>query len=305
MRGLPKLPNRGIAMTPCHHHAHVVHAEAWRAHRSDIAPIAERLLLHDLVLTLGGDVREIRDPSQFAPVALWRVRQDATVLHEGAPAHFVYVLRSGSMKRIRSLEDGYEQVLSFAQPGELLGFDALHNGQQPSTVVALEDATVCALPVQEYRALRLQCPALDQALQVALSRQLVRAAGTAEMMAAVASDVRLARFLLWMSLRMDEAGRSPRRLLLRMGRRDIASLLGVAHETVSRSFTLLAELNLVTVENREVEILDMDGLRRRARCTRRPSEETPGANRHPAVGWAATPPTAWVPLADMPAAAVA
>jgi CRP/FNR family transcriptional regulator len=44
-------------------------------------------------------------------------------------------------------------------------------------------------------------------------------------------------------------------LLLRMSRRDIASLPGVSHETVSRSFTALADWGCLRVEFREIEIL--------------------------------------------------
>ena len=58
-----------------------------------------------------------------------------------------------------------------------------------------------------------------------------------------------------------------------MGRREIASLLGVAHETVSRSFSALAALGMVDVSDREVEILDMEGLKRFARSTRRHLDE--------------------------------
>ena len=88
------------------------------------------------------------------------------------------------------------------------------------------------------------------------------------MMAAVAADVRLARFLLWTSARMAEGGQSATRLLLRMGRREIASFLGVAHATVSRSFTALAEGGYIRVVNREVEILDPPRLKVRACSTR-------------------------------------
>ncbi len=283
---------------------HATSQEAWRLRRNDIAPLPEPVTLGELVQTLGGDIREVRKPAEAAPVSLWRIRQGATLLHEGCAAQSVFVLRSGSMKRIRTLEDGYEQVLSFAQPGELLGFDALHSGRQPAAVVALEDSTVCVLPLNDHLLARHDCLALDRALQVALSRQLVRTAGTTEMMAALASDVRLARFLLWMSQRMDEAGRSPRRLFLRMCRRDIASLLGVAHETVSRSFTLLAELGLVKVENREVEILDLDGLHRRALNTRRAGDEAPGAAQKAASDWsAALQPDWFAPVRQVAAAA--
>lgn len=259
--------------------------------RTDLAPIADRGLLRAFVRTLGGDSGELAESEESPPITLWQVRKGATLLHEGASAQSLYVLRSGSLKIIRTLEDGYEQVLSFAQPGELLGFEALHCGHQPAGAVALEHCTVFALPLQGLRAWRQQRALLDDALQRALSRQLVRAAGTAEMMAAVAADVRLARFLLWMSMRMTECGQSPRRLYLRMGRRDIASLLGVAHETVSRAFGALSDSGLVKVDNRDVEILDLERLRLHSRSTRGAIDAL-GALRRPPV---AAAPVAWFP----------
>jgi CRP/FNR family transcriptional regulator len=134
--------------------------------------------------------------------------------------------------------------------------------------MALEDASAYALPVRELPGLRLRCPMLDSALQNVLSRQLARSGEVAEMMAAVVSDVRLVRFLLWYSSRMEALGQSPSRFVLRMCRRDIASLLGVAPETISRSFTTLADEGYLSVRNREVELLDIERLRQHGRCTR-------------------------------------
>jgi CRP/FNR family transcriptional regulator len=195
------------------------------------------------------------------------------LLHEGAPPETVHVVRSGSFKCVKTSEDGYEQVLAFAGVGEVLGFEALSRGRHTCSVVALEDATVFSLPLRELDRWRQQHAALDHALQFALSRQLARAGEIAEMMAAVAAETRLARFLVWLSGCMAERGQSPRRLYLRMSRRDIASLLGVAHETVSRSFTALAEWGCLRVNNREVEILDEAALRACTRGTRGPSDD--------------------------------
>jgi CRP/FNR family transcriptional regulator len=124
--------------------------------------------------------------------------------------------------------------------------------------------------------LRRRLPAFDAALQGTLSRQLARAGEIAEVMSAVAADVRLARFLVQLSARMAERGQSPRRLLLRMNRRDIANHLGLAHETISRAFRQLAERGWLRVDNRDIEILGPDGLaglKRFARCTRRTAED--------------------------------
>jgi CRP/FNR family transcriptional regulator, anaerobic regulatory protein len=95
------------------------------------------------------------------------------------------------------------------------------------------------------------------------------------MMAAVAAEVRLARFLLQLSRRMAECGQSSRRFHLRMSRRDIASYLGVAHETVSRSFGSLSRWGWLRVDNREVEILDLPGLKQFALNTRRALDDGP------------------------------
>ena len=117
-------------------------------------------------------------------------------------------------------------------------------------------------------------------MTLAVSRALAQQGELADVMAAVAAEVRLARFMLQLSCRMEACGQSPRRFRLRMGRRDIASHLGVAHETVSRSFQALARWALLNVSNREVEILDMDGLKTLAHCTRRHADDSEPANEH-------------------------
>jgi CRP/FNR family transcriptional regulator, anaerobic regulatory protein len=244
---------------------------AWFVHRSAMTVTAPALL-HDLLSTLGAA------PGAAAPdftVPVWRVRAGAVLLREGALCDHVHVVRSGTFKCLKTSEDGCEQVLAFAGAGEVLGFDALCSGHHAASVVALEDSTLFALPLREFDHWRQRSAALDHALQRAVSRQLARAGEIAEMMAAVAAEVRLARFLVWLSGCMAERGQSPRRLRLRMSRRDIASLLGVAHETVSRSFTALSDWGYLRVDNREVEILDADALRACTRNTRGLADELP------------------------------
>lgn len=234
--------------------------------------------LHDIVRLLGGDVHALAAGNSTLPVALRRLSGDSTLAHEGDAAQSLHVLRSGSLKCFRTLEDGYEQMMALALPGDVLGFDALHCGRMPVTIVSLEVSTVYTLPLKALPHWRREHPALDQALLLALSRQLARAARLTEMLAAVSSSVRLARFLLYMSAQAAERGWSPRRLRLHLGRREIASLLGMAHETVSRSFTTLVEAGLVQVDNREIEILDLDGLKCVSRSTRGPAGPHAGAS---------------------------
>lgn len=225
----------------------------------------------DILTLLGTDAGSFGTIAPF-PIAVRRLMEGGTLAHEGAPLRCLYVVRCGSFKCLRTLEDGYEQVTALALPGDVLGFEGLHCRCQPTTDIALEISTVYALPLESLQALRGQWPPLDDAWQRALSRQLARAAATTYMLAAVASDVRLARFILWLSARTAALGRSPSRLRLSLNRRDLASLLGMAHETVSRSFSILAEAGLLKVCNREIGILNHARLSAHAKTTRRPAD---------------------------------
>lgn len=223
--------------------------------------------LSDLLRLLGAE-QHVSATSDGFPLALRRLRADAPLFHEGAGVECIYFVHSGAFKRVRTAEDGYEQVLGFATRGDLLGFDAICLGWHPTAAIALEDARVLAVRVQDLKRLAGSVPAFEPLLQRVSSLELQRQGEVLQLMAAVAAEVRLARFLLQVSARMQAIGQSPRCFYLRMCRRDIASHLGVAHETVSRSFTLLADCGCLRVDNREVEILDMALLRQLASSTR-------------------------------------
>jgi CRP/FNR family transcriptional regulator len=244
----------------------------WHASRRRLTPLSTQAHLSDLLQAMGMGTHAPLSRDAEVPVPVWCVREGAVLFHEGAPTDSLFVVRSGSLKSVKFSEDGYNQVIAFAGPGEVMGFESLHRGVHRNSALAMELSTVFALPVRGLDSRRQQSPALDMALQMAISRQLDGAGDIAELMAAVAADVRLARFLLWMSQRFTASGHSPLRFQLRMCRRDVASLLGVAHETVSRSFSNLAAEGLIRVLNRDITILDRVRLMDKARCTRGLSE---------------------------------
>lgn len=241
----------------------------------EVSASALRPLSELLKLMAGPDTSPQTDIAPPLQVAVRQVRAGTALFMEGTRATHLYVVRLGTFKTIKTAEDGYEQVLAFAGTGEVMGFEALCENRQPVAAMALEDSSVYAIPLNDLSSLRQQSPALDRALQMALSRQLMRVSEMTELMAAVSSEVRLARFIAWWAARMSAHGQSSRRLLLRMSRRDIASLLGIAHETVSRSFSAFVERGLLRVDNREIEVLDPAGLKARARNTRGVADPTP------------------------------
>jgi len=212
------------------------------------------------------------DAAACIPLTIRRVHTGEHLVHEGAAADAIYFVGAGTFKVFRTDEDGYEQVLAFAIRSEVMGFDALCMASYPVAISALEESAVYVIPRSDISQLCEALPAFRLMLQRAGSLTLAHSHELVDILAAVASEVRLARFLIQHSRRMAACGQSPHRFLLRMGRRELSSLLGVAHETVSRSFTALSALGLIRVCVREVEILDAEALGTFARSTRRQLE---------------------------------
>jgi CRP/FNR family transcriptional regulator len=200
--------------------------------------------------------------------SLRRVFAGSLLFAEGQPLQHLYCVAAGSFKCTQTDLEGYEQVLGFALHGDLLGLDALYEHKHASSAVALEDSSVAVMPLRELLAASHRVPALERLLLHATGAELLHRGDAQYLMSAPSSEVRVARFLLHFAQRQRSLGRSGRRLLLRMTRRDIASCLGVAHETVSRALTALAQIGCIAVSHRDIEILDADALRELQRVTR-------------------------------------
>ncbi|MFN9708864.1 MAG: Crp/Fnr family transcriptional regulator [Burkholderiales bacterium] len=197
-----------------------------------------------------------------------RVLLETPLVHEGQAVEYLYCVGAGSFKTVQTDLEGYEQVLGFCLHGDTIGLDGLCTNRHASGAIALEDSTVAVLPFRDLLSLSRKLPAIEQFLHQALGSEMRHRSETQYLMSASSSEVRVARFLLHFSQRQNALGLSDRRLRLRMCRRDIASCLGLAHETVSRALTALAQAKCITVSNRDIEIIDAVLLHALQRATR-------------------------------------
>jgi CRP/FNR family transcriptional regulator len=220
--------------------------------------------LSDLLMMMGVPASDSSIPADLSIPTRNLVAGEA-LFHQGAEMQAIYVVRSGMFKTFRTAEDGYEQVMGFASRAEVLGFDALCAVRHPIAAAALEDSSVYVILLRDFSEIVRSSPALGIALHRAVSSALAYQAELTQVMTALAAEVRLARFLCQLSRQLEVRGQPADQILLRMSRRDIASYLGVAHETVSRSFSALADLGYVNVQNRRIDILDQAGLKAFAR----------------------------------------
>lgn len=181
----------------------------------------------------------------------------------GEPSRRLYVLRAGRVKLTRSLPDGREQILGLCEPGDLLGLDALAGECYTHSAQALTPAAACALAYPDLVKVFEQNPAVTLRVLERLRAELARAQRHISELGLKSATERVASYLL----SLVPPGRAvPVRLSLPLTRQEMAELLGLTVETVSRTMTELARRGVVQVlrGGHECVILDAPRLRRLA-----------------------------------------
>jgi CRP/FNR family transcriptional regulator, anaerobic regulatory protein len=189
-----------------------------------------------------------------------RVMQGHALFMEGDPVRFLYAVRQGSFKSVLMLPDGRDQVARFPMPGDLLGLDGMGRGAYASTVIALEDSEVCALPIQGVHR-QLNHAAWREAMCRLMGQEIVRVSRHMLLLGSAGTDARVAMFLLELSDAMRARGYSPTEFHMRMTRAEIGSYVGLTLETVSRTLSSFQQRGWICVHKRHITILALAALR--------------------------------------------
>lgn len=174
----------------------------------------------------------------------------------------VFAVRAGTLKAYKTTDDGREQVTGFYFPGEILGMDGISNNAHASSAKALETAAVCEIPFSALAKLSASMPQLQRHFFQLMSREITEDQQLIILLSKSSADARVAALILNISARNARRQLSPSEFRLSMSRVDIGNYLGLTVETVSRVFSRLQKLALLRVENKEIEILDLDALKK-------------------------------------------
>lgn len=170
-------------------------------------------------------------------------------------------VRTGCFKSYVIDHEGQEQVLGFHLPGEVIGLDAIHTQRHTANVVALDTSAVCGLTFEAISGMARQLPELQSEMFRIMSRRICELETIAGDLSA---DQRIAMFLLSLSERFARRGYSDCEFMLAMSRRDIASYLRLATETVSRVLARFQKNGLLRVDRKQVRIRNLEEMKKLA-----------------------------------------
>jgi len=177
------------------------------------------------------------------------------------PFKSVYAVRSGSFKSYVLGADGQGRVTGFYMPGEIIGMDGIASKSYANSTVALEHASVCEIPFAQLEKLSHQLPNLQHHFFAIMGNEIAKDQQIHTLLSSYTAEERIASFLLSLSARYSRVALAPDKFLLHMTRGDIGEYLGLTLETVSRIFTGLQKKGVISVKNKEIEIVDFDKLR--------------------------------------------
>lgn len=191
-----------------------------------------------------------------------RLNQGDTLFHQDDVCDHALILARGKVRVfLPSSGRRLEKNLDIHQPGEFLDAAGLFL-EPPSHMaeaVALQSSLVIALELAAFQELLRRHASCRLVMLRLLSGQLLHSVTFRAAFLTQCAACRLAGFLLEHLLPHAELTTATR-LTLPVAKKELASLLGVTPETLSRSFALLKEKGLVEMDNKTIDIINLQAL---------------------------------------------
>lgn len=173
---------------------------------------------------------------------------------EGSTPRGVFCINEGKVKIFTRGEEGKEQIIHIAKPGEIVGFRAMFSGEPYKVAAAtLEECNVCFISKSDFLNLVDTNATLRNGIMKELSKELADRATFITNMAQKSVRQRLAFSLILLhDIYKDE--------MINLTREDLANFVGTATETLIRLLKDFKEEDFIKTYARKIEIIDREGL---------------------------------------------
>jgi CRP/FNR family transcriptional regulator len=156
----------------------------------------------------------------------------------GDPSKYLYVVREGQVKLTRTDIDGHEHLLNLVGPGYFLGFDDIGNSSYSYSAETLTPTVFCRIKHDDIVWLLAEAPKVSLNILLAVNEQLAQARNMIRALGQKTAIEKVAALLLSL-YPPSAAGGSGKAGALHLSRQEMAEILGLTVETVSR---IMAEL---------------------------------------------------------------
>jgi CRP/FNR family transcriptional regulator len=195
-----------------------------------------------------------------------QISKNETIFREGTPGEYLFMIRSGNVKIYKLSEEGKEQILAVFGPGDFFAeLPLLDGGKYPASAEALTVATLVRLSRENFLNILSDHPSVVTKILETVGARLRHFTNMVADLTLKDASRRLAGFLYEKAKRQDLLLQKEVRFPMELTHQEIASLIGTARETVSRTLQQFQKEEIIEIKDRHVTVLDMNRLSTAAR----------------------------------------
>ncbi|RCH55450.1 transcriptional regulator [Mucilaginibacter hurinus] len=184
-----------------------------------------------------------------------QIKKKQVLYYDGDQPQGLYLVMEGSIKTIKLAEDGRELMTGLFKPEDYLGINALLADEVfNETAEAVEDSAVCILPKEMIVNLINRYPEVSQQFIKILANNIREKEEQLLELAYNSVRKRLAQVLVRLSKQLSNPAE------FKILRDELASMAGMATETVSRTLTDFKEEGLIEKKGSHIHLLDINRL---------------------------------------------
>lgn len=194
-----------------------------------------------------------------------RLRRKHTLFAEGQPYRGMFVVLSGLAVVYKLSGEGRMLILEVCRPGDALAEGPLfeeHDAGYPAHARTTRESEILFLPADDFRPFLRRHPEVAWEMLKDFAARLKELSLRLEGVTLREVTSRVARYLLREAGAGGASAAGRPVLLLPLTKGSIASYLGTAHETLSRTLAKLIRDKVISVEGKRVTILDRRKLER-------------------------------------------
>ena len=184
-------------------------------------------------------------------------KKGALIYKEGGHSNMIYLILKGVVKTHKMDENGKELITALFKADDFLGFTSfMDNIAYQESATAIEDTTVVGVSKNELKDVLENSKNVSLQLMELLTDNLAEIKGQLLQMAYSSVRKKTAQTILQFAAILDKKPEEG----IRIARNDLASVAGIATESLIRTLSGFKKEGLIEIEGRNIRLLDVEGL---------------------------------------------
>lgn len=184
--------------------------------------------------------------------------KDRVIYREGDHSNFIYLINKGTVKCYQIDEQGKELVTALYKEDDLFGYSSFTNNKpHKETATAIEDVELVGVSTIQFNEILNDNHHLSIELMQLLSDDLLQIKNQLLEMAYGSVNKKTAGTILKFAEKINRKPEDP----IKISRSDLASVAGIATETLIRALTSFKKQGIISADGRNIKVIDLEKLK--------------------------------------------